>query len=99
MNLQTIQSIQGEDEYVLLPIKIYHSLKQQIDKLTNDDYISFDIANYVHNPVAKARIEAGLTQAELAEKLDVSQAYISKIEGQSKVGSKIIKKFSAVLPL
>lgn len=46
------------------------------------------------NPVSLARIKAGLTQEELAEHLGVSQAYISKIENQSKTPLKLIEKIS-----
>ena len=102
MNLQTIKSIQGEDEYVLLPIKIYHSWQQQIDaiandEIANDEIIDFELSDYVSNPIALGRIKAEITQQELAKQMDVSQAYISKIEAQPVVSAKILKKFSAVL--
>lgn len=32
MTLQKIKSVQGKDEYVLLPIAVYHTLKDQIEK-------------------------------------------------------------------
>ncbi|MGP1609441.1 MAG: helix-turn-helix domain-containing protein, partial [Burkholderiales bacterium] len=52
---------------------------------------------YVDNPVALARIKAKITQAELARRMEVSQAYISKIEAQVKVGSKVLTKVNAAL--
>lgn len=95
MNLQIIKSIDGKAEYVLLPISLYQELQQQIDtkiKIQSNDYVPFDPADYVKNPIALARIKAHLTQAELAELLNVTQAYISKIERQKKVTAKLLNK-------
>lgn len=99
MNLQTIKSIDGKIEYVLLPVDTYHLLKKQIDQVvylidSAEEYISFELENYVQNPVALARIRANLTQEELAERLKVSQAYISKIESKddAKISAKLLVK-------
>lgn len=95
MSFQIIKSIDGKDEYVLLPISIYQELQQQIDtkiKIQANDYVPFDPADYVENPIALARIKAHLTQAELANLLNVTQAYISKIERQKKVTAKLLNK-------
>jgi ribosome-binding protein aMBF1 (putative translation factor) len=97
MTLQTIKSIEGKTEYVLLPVGIYNLLRSEIEqalkkKYNNDDYIPFKVENYVDNPVALARINAGITQEELAKRMKVTQAYISKLETQDKVTAKVIKK-------
>jgi len=97
MNLQIIKSIDGKAEYVLLPFDIYQSLQAEIKeklKITVDkeDYVSFDPADYVDNPVALARIKVGLTQEKLAKKMKVSQAYISKLESQADVTAKVLQK-------
>tara|TARA_R110000868_G_scaffold350501_9_gene611740 strand:+ start:526 stop:843 length:318 start_codon:yes stop_codon:yes gene_type:complete len=97
MGLQIIKSVDGSDEYVLLPIAIYHSLRDQItdrvDRLqTKHQLATFDPADYVENPVALARMKAGLTQEELARRMNVSQAYISKIETQQKLTAKMLQK-------
>lgn len=103
MNLQVIKSIDGRDEYVLLPISVYKVLHQQIDnklnKLikTNNDYLPFDPADYVDNPIALARIKARITQEQLAKHMNVSQAYISKIEKQKKVTAKLMARVNEVL--
>jgi ribosome-binding protein aMBF1 (putative translation factor) len=101
MNLQTIKSIDGKIEYVLLPVDTYRLLKKQIDQVTDsaEDYIPFELEDYVQNPVALARIRADLTQEELAERLKVSQAYISKIESKllAKIMNAIKKKKSTKL--
>jgi hypothetical protein len=52
MNLQTIKSIDGRVEYVLLPIAAYQALRHQITEQLkqakeNDDYEVFDPADYV----------------------------------------------------
>lgn len=71
MTLQKIKSIHGKDEYVLLPMAVYRALKDQIEKElaaceTNQDaeqaYEPFVLEDYVDNPVALARIKAGITQ-------------------------------------
>ena len=97
MSLQIIKSVEGKDEYVLLPIAVYQVLHAQIDKKISqleatDDYVPFDPADYVDNPVALARLQTGMTQKELAKRLNVSQAYISKIERQEKVTAKLMAK-------
>ncbi len=97
MNLQRIKSITGQDEYVLLPVETYHVLKKQIDKILNEDYDKFKIEDYVQNPIALARIRAHLTQKELATYLNVTQAYISKIENQKRVSLKLIEKVKKVI--
>jgi ribosome-binding protein aMBF1 (putative translation factor) len=104
MNLQTIRSINGQTEYVLLPFAIYSALLKPIEKelekfnLDNDDeYELLDPADYVDNPVALARYKAGITQEELAKRLRVSQAYISKIEDQKTVSPKTMIKVMTAL--
>lgn len=104
MNIQIIKSINGKEEYVLLPINIYKALRDEISKIMknmNDkfdpDYDIFDPADYVDNPIALARIKAGMTQEELASRMSVSQEYISKIENQNKITPKLMLKVKTAL--
>jgi ribosome-binding protein aMBF1 (putative translation factor) len=102
MNLQTIKSLDGKLEYVLLPVAAYKALRHQITEQLrqtqkNEDYERFDPADYVDNPVALARIQAGITQEELAKLMVVTQAYVSKIESQDKVTSKLLNKVHVAL--
>jgi hypothetical protein len=97
MTLQIIKSIDGKEEYVLLPITAYKALKKEIDNILEDDYQPFVLEDYVSSPVALARIKANLSQLELAELMDVSQAYISKLEGSQKVSPKTLSKVMQAL--
>ena len=108
MTLQKIKSLDGKDEYVLLPIAVFRVLRGQIEqrlalagrgaaRSKDDDYVPFVLADYVDKPVALARIKAKITQAELARRMDVSQAYVSKIEAQARVSSKVLAKVNAAL--
>jgi DNA-binding XRE family transcriptional regulator len=105
MTLQKIKSIQGKDEYVLLPIAVYRALKDQIEKelaaceANQDDqaYEPFVLEDYVDNPVALARIKVGITQEQLAQRLGVSQAYVSQIERRNNVTSKMLERVRAAI--
>lgn len=102
MNLQTIKSMDGKIEYVLLPVATYQALRHQITEQLkhpqeNEDFELFNPADYIDNPVALARIQAGITQEDLARLMSVTQAYISKIENQSKVSLNLLSKVHAAL--
>jgi len=102
MTLQIIKSIDGKAEYVLLPFNVYSALRGEIEKAlkkkyTGEDYVPFELTDYVDNPIALARINAGLTQEELAKRMSVTQAYISKLEAQSKVTAKVLKKVKVAI--
>ena len=101
LNLQIIKSISGKPEFVLIPVAVYNALRELIeDELAGleaaagkrGDYVPFELADYVDNPVALARIKANLTQKELAKRVGVTQAYVSKVERQSKVTPKLLAK-------
>ena len=49
------------------------------------------------NPVALARIKARMTQDQLAQRLGVSQAYISKLEQQTTVTAKVLENVRSAL--
>jgi DNA-binding XRE family transcriptional regulator len=102
MTLQIIKSIDGKAEYVLLPVNVYNALRNEIDaalkkKYSSKDYVPFELTDYIDNPVALARINAGITQETLAKRMNVTQAYISKLETQSKVTAKVLKKVKAAI--
>lgn len=63
----------------------------------HEDYVAFDLADYVDNPIALARIKAGITQEALAKKMGATQAYISKIEKQDQVTVKLLHKVKMAL--
>ena len=106
LSLQIIKSISGKPEFVLIPVAVYNALREQIedevagleaasDKST--DQVPFALEDYVDSPIALARIRANVTQKELAKRLGVTQAYISKAEHQSKVTPKLLAKVKAAL--
>lgn len=103
MSLQIIKSVDGKAEYVLLPFSVYNAMRDEINEKMKKikskavDYVPFDPADYVDNPIALARIKAGMTQEELAMRMGVTQAYVSKIEGQNKVTAKMVNKVKAAL--
>ncbi|MDP1559238.1 MAG: helix-turn-helix transcriptional regulator [Nitrosomonas sp.] len=101
MTLQKIKSIHGKDEYVLLPVAIYRALKDQIEKElaacetsqgVEQAYEPFILEDYLDNPVALARIKAGITQEQLAQRLGVSQAYVSQLERRTQVTNKMLER-------
>ncbi len=99
MNLQTIKSLDGKDEYVLLPIAVYQSLQDEIARALAEDaaYLPFALEDYVDNPIALARMQAQVTQRELARRLDVTQAYISKVERLDKVTPRLLERVMSAL--
>jgi ribosome-binding protein aMBF1 (putative translation factor) len=103
MTLQKIKSLSGKDEYVLLPVAVYRALRGQIEntlrgrKASEGEYTPFVLEDYVDNPVALARINADITQAELARRMGVSQAYVAKVEGQARVSGKVLAKVQGAL--
>lgn len=100
MNLQVINSTNGKPEFVLLPISVYEKLsdKLKMELITEDsDYVPFVLEDYVDNPVALARMKAHVTQESLAKTMNVSQAYISKLEAQKKVTPKTLEKVHKAL--
>lgn len=107
MSIQTIKTIDGQ-EFVLLPLGCYEKFKMQIDRYlaqstadTNDnadsEYVPFVLEEYVQNPVALARINCGVTQKELAKRMKVSQAYVSKLESNQHVSAKVMLKVNKAL--
>lgn len=101
MTLQKIKSVNGKDEYVLLPVAIYRVLKDQIEEKlavhgtapdAAQEYVPFVLEDYVDNPVAVARIKAGITQQQLAQRLGVSQAYISQVERRANVTTQMLER-------
>jgi transcriptional regulator with XRE-family HTH domain len=60
--------------------------------VADDKYVPFVLEDYVDNPVALTRMKAHLTQKQLAERMGVTQAYISKVERQDKVTPMLIER-------
>jgi DNA-binding XRE family transcriptional regulator len=104
--IQIIKSIFGKPEFVLIPVAVYNALRDEIeDELAgleaaadkSADHVPFVVDDYVDSLLALARIKANVTQKELAKRLGVTQAYISKFEHQTKVTPKLLAKVKAAL--
>ncbi|MEO5340487.1 MAG: helix-turn-helix transcriptional regulator [Magnetococcus sp. MYC-9] len=106
MNLQIIKGRDGQDEYVLLPVSVYRALRGQIeDELSEQaiqpgregEYEPFDPADFVQNPVALARMRAGITQAELARRMGASLASVHQLEQAATVSADVVQRVTEAL--
>jgi hypothetical protein len=107
MSIQVIKKKRKAD-YVIIPYDefIAYANEDLIDAAYIQDILSdpvegeimdFDFGDYVDNPVHLRRLKAGLTQKELAEKMGVTQAYVSKLEKSDSVSAKALKKVSDLM--
>ena len=65
----------------------------------DSETVPFVLSDYIQNPIRVARIQANLSQQELAYLLKVTQGYISKVEGRNfKVSDKLMLKIRKVIP-
>lgn len=84
--------------FVVIPYNDYLELTNQNKE--EDEFIPFKLDDYIQNPIRVARIKANLSQLELAERLKVTQGYISRIESRSfKVSDKLMYKIKSVLSI
>lgn len=77
---------EGKPAFAVIPYEEYVALtinKAKKPKTKGDEYVPFLLSDYIKNPIRVARVDAGLTQKELAKRLNVTQGYISKIEGRN----------------
>lgn len=80
MSTQIIYDQSGKNpEFAVIPWDEYQRLIHQ-DSADDEEFIPFDVADYIDNPIKAMRVKANLTQVQLAKLMDVSQAYIGKIE-------------------
>ncbi|MEE8343430.1 MAG: helix-turn-helix transcriptional regulator [Gammaproteobacteria bacterium] len=102
--IQVIHALNGEPEYVLVPYNLYQALRSELERKhaitkskQTQNYVAFRVEDYVDNPIALARIKARISQTELARRLKVSQAYISKVERQDHVTPKLLARVDTAL--
>ena len=77
---------EGKPAFAVIPYDEYLALtvnKANKKKSKEDELVPFVLGDYIKNPIRVARVEAGLTQRELAKRLNVTQGYVSKIEGRN----------------
>lgn len=83
--------------FAVIPYADYIKLVGSTDD--ENESVPFVLSDYIQNPIRIARIQANLSQQDLAEKLKVTQGYISRIEGRNfKVSDKLMHKVKVVLP-
>ena len=104
MSIQVIKKKHKAD-YVIIPYNEFLKyadedlidaayIQEVLSDAIDGEIIDFNFEDYVDNPVHLRRLRAGLSQKELAEKMNVSQAYISKLEKMETVSAKALKKVS-----
>jgi ribosome-binding protein aMBF1 (putative translation factor) len=78
---------------VLVPFAVYEKLRKQIEAAV-EDYLDsqaieearqtpqedYEVVNPTHARIKQARLAAGLTQRQLAEKMGVKQPFIARLE-------------------
>ena len=89
----------GKPAFAVIPYAEYIALtvnQARQPETEDDEFVPFILSDYIKNPIRIARVEAGLTQVELAERLGVTQGYVSKIEGHSfSVSDTLLKRVMA----
>ncbi|MFA7268350.1 MAG: helix-turn-helix transcriptional regulator [Sterolibacterium sp.] len=76
---------EGKPAFAVIPYEEYVALtanKTRKARSKEDEFVPFILSDYIKNPIRVARVDAGLTQKELAKRLKVTQGYVSKIEGR-----------------
>lgn len=75
---------EGKPAFAVIPYDDYIALTvNKGNRPKDDEYVPFVLSDYIKNPIRVARIEAGLTQKDLAKRLKFTQGYISRIEGRN----------------
>lgn len=104
MSIQIIRK-DNKPDYLVIPYEEFRELAREdlLDAVAAQEVLSdpvegettdFNFADYANNSAHTARLEAGLTQKELAAKMGVTQAYVSKLEQADKVTLKALKKIT-----
>ncbi len=88
---------QDKPAFVVIPYADYIELTSST-KSDDNEHVPFMLSDYIQNPIRVARIEAGLSQMQLAERLGVTQGYVSRIEGRNfKISDKLMLKVNTAL--
>ncbi len=109
MKIQVIKE-NDQPKYAVVPWEIFVRFRYEIEdevlaaeakRVLADpiegELVPFDVARYISNPVKAARIKAELSQEELALRMGVSQAYVSKLEKARKVSPKVLHQVGVAL--
>lgn len=85
----------GQPEYAVVPYPVYLELKnrQEFEKSSAVQPIEFSSLNPPSENLIKYwRTQRGLTQGELAKLAQISIPYLSQLENNLRVGSKLVLK-------
>lgn len=62
-----------------------------------DEYVPFVIEDYIHSPVAVARINSGVSRKELAQRMGLSLDYLRRVERKESITPKFMERVQAAL--
>ena len=109
MKIQIIRE-NSRPKFAVVPWEIFVRLQDEIEDLVlaaeakrvlpdpvEGELVPFDITRYISNSVKAARIKAELSQEELALRMGVSQAYISKLEKARTISPKVLHQVAGAL--
>ncbi|MCH7731556.1 MAG: helix-turn-helix transcriptional regulator [Candidatus Marinimicrobia bacterium] len=91
-----------EVDYDMAERELVEAVENAVDNLYADlvedePVVDFKLSDYIGNPVKIMRIEAGLTQKDLAVLLSCSQANVSQIENLEKVSEQMVSRVKSVV--
>ncbi|MCB1908135.1 MAG: helix-turn-helix transcriptional regulator [Rhodocyclaceae bacterium] len=93
----------GKPAFAVIPYDEYLALtlnRERQPASEDNELVPFVLSDYIENPIRVARVEAGLTQQELAARLNVTQGYVSKIEGRKfKVTPTLLQRVQRALDM
>jgi ribosome-binding protein aMBF1 (putative translation factor) len=88
----------GKPAFVVLRYEDYIRLAGEDAQPNDNEFVPFVLGDYIKNPIRVARIEAGLSQQELASLLAVTQGYVSRIEGRNfKVTNELLNRVKSTI--
>ncbi|MEL3905106.1 MAG: helix-turn-helix transcriptional regulator [Treponemataceae bacterium] len=101
IDVQFIASKDGTPEYAVIPFKIFQALCGHTEKQDTEPTIPNEVAGKIlleeMSPIQAWREYLNLTQAELAEKMDITQAAYSQMEAAKKPRKETLKKIAKAM--
>ena len=103
-NIQFIKNQAGETEYAIVPFNVFQALVSGTEQAIEEEKtipheIIKSIAHQGISPVQAWREYLGLTQAQVAEKMGISQAAYSQMENAKKIRKATKMKIATALDI